>query len=138
MGNSASGFSFNAKTLTVKPYVTKPDDPTYHLIEDGELEKIMKIGAPRSLLVCTTCTGYVLGEIRTICDFITNVQAAYAKDDPIPFSMSAGDVLYMLLTVAAISTALATGVYAASGKSEITRILKKIRSRPPVLLNHKS
>lgn len=126
--NDPSDITINpSDLLTINTSFTKPD-VLFHWIEDGDLEKIMKINSPKSALISTTCLGYLLGEARTIIDLVKKI----ASGDYLMINGS--DLIYYLLIALIFGTFIVTTINTFRGESEIEKILEKIRSRPAVSL----
>lgn len=108
----------------LQPKITLPSSPTYHGIEDGCLETIVKLNSPLSSLISVGCFGYVLGEFIEILKLISN---AYLSKE---FSIDWIDLVSLSIFSIALSVAVCTLIYSRFCKNDAKRILEEIRSRP--------
>jgi len=108
----------------LQPKITLPSSPTYHAIEDGYLEAIVKLNSPVSILIAVACFGYVLGEFREILKLIS----IYL--DKKAFSIDGIDFIYLSILFIVFTVGICTLIYSCLYKNDAKRILEEIRSRP--------
>ena len=112
-------------TLVPSGTISVPTRLEYHAVEDGELERLMKIHRPFYGAIALTALGVFLGALPEAINVLGKVVQQPA---------TAGDVLYLTVAPVMLAIAICTGVIAFVGKSERVKALEAIRARPKIPL----
>lgn len=127
--SSQFGISLSSSSEVLVPSITFPATVEYHAVEDGELDRLMKLEKPISFGVCLTSAGVAVG---TFVPALPVWEALLAGSTVAQVAI--GDVAYAVICAATAVLAVATGIVAARGKSDAQRALEGIRARPKVSL----
>lgn len=110
----------------ISVWVSKPESVTFHWVQPYELERLMQIEKPYSLAIASATTGFALG-------LLPLVQAAFASaSDPTKVKSvdMTWNLIYVILFAASVGISVIAWINSFKGKSEATKLLEEIRSRP--------
>ena len=111
--------------LTSGSVLSVPGSMLYHAVEDGELERLMKIQRPFFGVVALTAIGGFFGVLAGAVGALNKVMQQPAV---------ASDIAYLTIATTLITVAICTGIIAFTGKSDAVKALEDIRSRPKIPL----
>ncbi|MGF1610236.1 MAG: hypothetical protein ACFCUQ_12625 [Kiloniellales bacterium] len=116
-----SGEPFEGALLSV------PESMLYHAVEDGELERLMALARPISIIASLTAGGIFIG---TLPQAIAAVIRLAKQGGAIDASLAS----YLVVCFVMLAVAVCTGVVALTGKSAAQKALEAIRQRPKIPL----
>ena len=105
--------------------ISVPEQLEYHAVEDGELERLIKIQRPVFGGAALMALGVLLGVLP---------EAMNTVDKAIQESLTIGEVLYLIMAPAMLAVVVCAGIIAFVGKSEGVKALEAIRVRPKIPL----
>ena len=111
--------------LTSGSVLSVPGVMLYHAVEDGELERLMKIQRPFFGVVALTAIGGFFGVLAGAVEALDRVMQQPA---------TAGDIAYLTVAPALLAVTICAGIIAFTGKSGAVKALEAIRARPKIPL----
>ena len=111
--------------LTTGSVLSVPGQMLYHAVEDGELERLIKLERPIYAAISVAAVGGFLGVIsQAISSW--NLLAQQKGD--------LSDISYVVIAAVTFTLAISFAIFAFRGKSDAQRALEAIRDRPKIPL----